>query len=295
MELTDAMGTQPPSPLSLVRLPALMALTCGHPEIRIGLIDGPVARAHPEFSEKLVPMKPAAACRRTDSAACRHGTFVAGVLAARRHSFAPAICPQCTLLVRPIFPEAPASDSQLPLAGADDLTAAIYDCIQAGARILNLSVALGRASRAEEGRLTQALGQALASGVVVVAAAGNQGAVSSTVITRHPATIPVVAYDCRGRPMDNSNIGLSIGRNGLGAPGDHIVSLGTRGKPVVRGGTSAAAPFVSGAAALLWSLFPAATSAALRAALTGSANGRRKTVVPPMLDAWRAYELMRAA
>jgi hypothetical protein len=59
-----------------------------------------------------------------------------------------------------------------------------------------------------------------------VAAAGNQGTLGSTAITRHLWVIPVVAYDLQGRPMDQSNLGSSIGRRGLGAPGDRITSLG---------------------------------------------------------------------
>jgi hypothetical protein len=34
-----------------------------------------------------------------------HGTFVTGMLFARRNSVAPAICPNCTLILRPIFVE----------------------------------------------------------------------------------------------------------------------------------------------------------------------------------------------
>ena len=49
----------------------------------------------------------------------------------------------------------------------------------------------------------------------MVAAAGNQGTLGSSAITRHPWVIPVVACDLRGRPMNESNLGSSIGRRGL--------------------------------------------------------------------------------
>jgi hypothetical protein len=48
-------------------------------------------------------------------------------------------------------------------------------------------------------------------GVLFVAAAGNQGALGSSVITRHPWLIPVVACDRSGRVMAVSNLGASIG------------------------------------------------------------------------------------
>jgi subtilisin family serine protease len=89
---------------------------------------------------------------------------------------APAICPRCSLLVRPIFAEAPADGEQMPSASAEDLADAIVAVIQAGARIINLSVALqGPSPRGERG-LQEALDFALRRGVVVVAAAGNQSA-----------------------------------------------------------------------------------------------------------------------
>ena len=87
--------------LDLVKLSPLMARGRGSPELKIGLIDGPVAIEHPDFeSEHLraISANSKATCTRTNSAACLHGTFVAGILSAKRGSPAPAICPDCTLL-----------------------------------------------------------------------------------------------------------------------------------------------------------------------------------------------------
>src|SRR4051794_14808591 len=104
----------PPSPhqqvqvrnLELVRLGQLMALTSGASEIVIGMIDGPVAVDHPLLVKENVRVLgdgAAQACARAGRTACTHGTFVAGILAAQKNSGAPAICPGCSLLVRPIF------------------------------------------------------------------------------------------------------------------------------------------------------------------------------------------------
>src|SRR5262249_17388281 len=127
------------------------------------------------------------------------------------------------------------------------------------------------------------------------AAAGNQGTLGSSVLTRHPGVIPVVAYDLRGTPMDQSNLGHSIGRRGLGAPGAAITSLGAMGPPLTFGGTSAATPFVTGAIALLGSAFPSAAGAAVRCAVPHAAAPRRSRVVPPLLDAWGAYHMLKAS
>jgi subtilisin family serine protease len=70
-----------------------------------------------------------------------------------------------------------------------------------------------------------------------------------------------------------------------------VTSLDINGQPVTSGGTSAAVPFVTGAIALLWSIFSEAGAAEVKSAVT-RAGVRRATIVPPRLDAWAAYQLM---
>jgi len=283
-------------PLDLVNLNGLMLRTVGNPDIRIGLIDGPVAIDHPDLAGGIIrPVSGALSgtCTVANSYACQHGTFVAGILSAKRGSSAPAICPDCTLLVRPIFTETKAANGEMPSATPEELAGAILDCIDAGARLLNISAALAQSSLKNERALTEALDRTARRGVIVTVAAGNQGTLGSTAITSHPWVIPVIGYDLQGRPMNLSNLGSSIGRRGLGAPGDRITSLGSSGKPLTLGGTSAAAPFVTGALALLWSEFPTTSAAAIKYAATQVTTRRRTTVVPPLLDAWAAYQVLR--
>jgi len=153
--------------VDLVGLSSLMARTSGRPEILIGLVDGPVALDHPDLAAeniREVPGKLPAACNDAANAACTHGTFMAGILHARRTSVAPAICPGCSLLVRPIFSEAPANGEQLPSASAAELAGAIIDVIEAGAWIINLSVALQSSSPGCGRSLQEALDFALRRG-----------------------------------------------------------------------------------------------------------------------------------
>jgi subtilisin family serine protease len=283
--------------LDLVGLTTLMGLTHGQSEIVVGLIDGPVALNHSDFASgniREIPGNLQAMCTQANDVACIHGTFIAGILCAKRGSVAPAICPGCTLLVRPIFLETTAGDEQMPSATPEELGAAIIESIEAGARVLNLSVALTRPSPKENRELEEALDYAVRRGVPVVAAAGNQGMIGSTTITRQPWVIAVGACDLQGRPISYSNLGSSIGRRGLRAPGDNITSLGVDGKPLTFGGTSIATPFVTGAIALLWSEFPTATATEVKFAITQAHLSQRTTIVPPLLDAWRAYQAMAA-
>jgi subtilisin family serine protease len=279
-------------PLELVKLTPLMERTLGKPEVVIGLIDGPVVTDHESLQTVLIRSASnttASECRRDNSVACQHGTFVAGILSAKRGSSAPAICPNCTLLVRPIFGEG-ASPLDMPNARPEELADAIIESINAGARVLNISAAIQQPSLKSERALEQALNQAAKRHVIVVAAAGNEGTVGSTAITRHAWVIPVVACNGSGKPLNLSNLGHSIGRKGLGAPGERITSLAPGNQMVTSGGTSAATPFVTGAVALLWSEIPDASGPALRLAVTQGQRSRRTSVVPPLLDAWSAYQ-----
>jgi len=281
--------------LELVNLTPLMERTSGRPEVLIGLIDGPVAMSHPELNVqniREVSGNSPGACAQTSSAACAHGTFVAGVLSAKRGSSAPAIAPDCTLLARPIFPETTSKNGEMPGATAEELAGAMIETINAGARVLNLSAALAQPSPKGESRLEQALDYAAGRGVLVVAAAGNQGSVGSSAITRHAWVLPVIACDGQGRPTPESNLSGSAGRHGLSAPGEGVTSLGADGKPHTFGGTSAAAPFVSGAIALLWSEFPAASAGEIKLAITMAGGQRRSSVVPPLLNAWAGYQAL---
>jgi len=267
-------------------------------ELAIALIDGPVALDHPDLAKSTtreIQGKLSGKCSRSDTVACTHATFVAGVLSARRGSAAPAICPGCTLLLRPIFAETAYGNGRAPSATAEELAAAIVDSVDAGARVLNLSAAVLQPSAQGERELAEALDYAGHRGSITVAAAGNQGLVGSSVITRHPWVIPVAACDRLGRPMNESNLGASIGRRGLSAPGDDITSLGTNGKPQTLGGTSAAAPFVTGALALLWSEFPGANAAQIKWAVMQGGAPRRGVIAPPRLDAWAAYLTMASS
>jgi subtilisin family serine protease len=284
-------------PLDLVKLTTLMERTSGSPEVKIGLIDGPVLTEHPDLAREHlheIPGSHGITCAQAASTACLHGTFVAGILSAKRNSSAPAVCPDCTLLVRPIFVEQISGREHMPSATPRELAAAIVECIHAGARVINLSLALAQPSTAGEQSLEDALDHAVRRGVIVVAAAGNQGTLGSSPITRHPWVIPVVACDVRGRPVNESNLGGSIGRRGLRAPGDGITSLGAEGQSLTLGGTSVAAPFVTGATALLWSAFPSAPAAHIKLAVTRASTPRRPSVVPPLLDAAASYQLLSA-
>jgi hypothetical protein len=93
-------------PAQLIKLTRLMERTTGDAGIGIGLIDGPVSIQHPDLNAqhlREIAGSNRASCTQGGSVACLHGTFIAGILSAKRTSLAPSICPDCTLFIRLIF------------------------------------------------------------------------------------------------------------------------------------------------------------------------------------------------
>jgi subtilisin family serine protease len=287
-----------PRPERLIRLLPLMDLSSGAPRVTVGLIDGPVNLDHPDLAKgniRLLNGVGGGACINLDSIACAHGTYVAGLLHARRESPVRGICPDCTLVVRPIFSEATVVTraKSLPNATIQELTAALRQLIETGVRIINLSVGLNDPPGRSEPALNELLDRAAHRGVIIVAAGGNERMLCSSAITRHPWVIPVVACDRSGHVLAQSNLSSATGRNGVMAVGQEIHSLAASGGYATFSGSSAAVPFVTGSIALLWSVFPMATASQLRVAITGGVN-RRRSIVPPLLDAWSAYRLLKS-
>ena len=264
----------------------LMSIAVGAEVVGVALLDGPVALSHPALADarvRIIGADAAASCRADGSRTIWHGTSVAGVLSACRSSAAPGICPGCTLVIRPIFEDR--VELIVPRTTPAELARAILEWIEAGARVINVSSALepGR-SRA---RAEAALDAAAHRGVLVIAAAGNDGAMGSSPLTRHPGALPVTACDAAGRPTRAANLARTFGARGIAAPG--VVTTITPDGPLATfSGTSFAAAVVSGVCALLWSLFPRAASQQITWAIAGPQ--RRTSVAPPRLSAWMAYQ-----
>ncbi len=132
---------------------------------------------------------------------------------------------------------------------------AVNYAVQAGAKIINNSWGGG----AYDPAMASAIQNAQAHGVIVVAAAGNNASDNDTV-PQYPASysynnvIAVAATD------QNNNLAYfsDYGPNtvAIAAPGVSILTTTPGNTYTYYSGTSLAAPYVSGALALVWSLHP---------------------------------------
>jgi subtilisin family serine protease len=294
-------------PLSQTRLDLLMSISSGSPDISIGLIDGPIDFSHPAFhGSKIRTVKNSQfnECKAAGSIACAHGTFTAGILCAKRGQSAPAICPSCEIILNPIFRQDPNNNSNskiskdvmnLPSATPAELSKAIIETIDAGAKIINLSLGLSASSLTSYDNLQEAYDYALQRGIIIVVAAGNQGNIGNISLINHEWLIPVTACDANGKLDPMSNFGPSIGKRGLMAPGVNIRSAYPGGQYTHMSGTSFSAPFVTGTIALLWSIFATATAATIIYSVTRAASNQRRgaSIIPPLLNAEEAFKLLR--
>lgn len=282
----------------LIQLSELVAASSGRPALRIGIIDGPVDLDHPAFSDaNITTVKPAqvAGCKDSTSGECGHGTSIAGVLCARRDVPAPAIAPACTYLLYPIFPEQcrdPNVCGQAPQVTPRDLARAIIETVDAGARIINLSLGIITSEVSARREVEEACEYACQRKVLLVTASGNQGRMGFLPLLQHAWILPVAACSSDGGLMPESNVGPTIGSRGLRAPGMNIPTTAPGSRYARMSGTSIAAAFATGALALLWSAFPDASASQIKQFVLESAAGRaQRSIVPPLLNVYAAAKL----
>lgn len=219
--------------------------------VRVGVVDTGVDPKHlddGDLVDAVVDARDFTGSRHGAGDQHGHGTHVAGIIAARhgnRRGVA-GVAPQSKLLIAKAL-----GDDGSGAEGA--VTEAIHWLIDQGADIINLS--LGSASRGRQ--ITEAVNRALAAGVHLVCAAGNQGGRGKSWPAMHPGTVSVGAVDRQRAPAAFS----SPSNVNLAAPGVKILSAYRYGGYAVLSGTSMAAPFVSGVIALRCALEKAAGKA----------------------------------
>lgn len=186
-----------------------------------------------------------------------HGTAMSGLLVGR-DPYARGLAPGATLL----------SISVLDAQGQGNtfsLAEGIIRAVDMGAQIINISAG----SRYTSSALAQAVSYAYERGVVIVAASGNEGLSMVRSPANYPEVIAVTSVDARRQLPGFVNTGPAVD---LAAPGLGVYSAWLGESFVSVSGSSAAAPFVSGAIALLMSENPGMTARAAAEILQNEAD-----------------------
>ncbi|WP_435796634.1 type VII secretion-associated serine protease mycosin [Kitasatospora indigofera] len=243
--------------------------------VTVAVIDTGVDDGNPQLAGKVLnggtlltdkDKKPVEGTGKTDLVG--HGTKVAGIIAAAKRDatgFVGLAKGATILAIRQ-------NDSE----GNGDvgtLVTAIRSAVDQGARVINISQDVR--SSDDSGRfpgydtLKDAVEYAEAKKVVVVASSGNDGREGPTYPAAYPTVLAVGASNRNNERADFSQYGDFVD---VAAPGVDMLSTVPKQGQCVDNGTSFAAPYVAGVAALLVGAHPDWTPAQIRARIEQTAQ-----------------------
>ncbi len=274
----DADRTDAQWSLAATHAAAAWPVTTGQ-GITVAVVDTGVDAGHPDLAGAIVDPAHLDPVTRTIQPGAQadldgHGTHVAGIVAARADGRGvTGVAPGAAIMPIDVF--------TTPDVGGPEIAAAVRWAVAHGARVVNLSLGSTdiEITAPDVAPLCAAVADAVAAGVVVVAAAGNdgQGLNLREAPASCPGTIAVAAVGPDLRPASWSSYDGAVS---VAAPGADVYStvpgfLSRLGWASLSG-TSMASPFVAGVAALLLAQHPGWTPADVRARLEATA-----TDVPP--------------
>lgn len=203
-----------------------------------------------------------------------HGTAVAGIIAAdgRPGVGFEGIAPGARILPVRISERETDNTGSTEEIDPNILAKGIRYAVDAHARVINLSLAGFRDQRP----VREAVAYAVAHDVVVVAAVGNGQGSDGGQFPSYPASYPGVigvgAIDTTGARVTASQIGPYVD---LVAPGGSVLAPTRVAGHAYQDGTSFAAPFVAGTAALVRAAWPKLTAAQVAQRLIATADPAR--------------------
>lgn len=227
--------------LSRIKVSSLWQVTSGQPETIVAIVDTGIDGNHEELKGKVV-----AEVNFTDSFTAHddngHGTHIAGILVSSSNNNlgVAGLAPETRLLNVKV-----ADDTGSCQAAA--VAKGIIWAVDNGASVINISLELSQPSL----ELEKAVDYAWTSGVLVVAAAGNDGGGQLTYPACYENSVAVAAtkQDDTLAPLSNHGDWVDVA-----APGFYIYSTLPENSYGYKSGTSFATAYVSGLAALLFGI-----------------------------------------
>jgi membrane-anchored mycosin MYCP len=239
----------------------------------VAVLDSGVSAKAPALAGAVLPGLDVGTSKPADTDCGGHGTFVAGLIAARSQpgsGFA-GIAPQARILpVNVLNPNQLDSGNPVPSA---DVAAGINYAVSHGATVIDVSASVApKPSPA----LQAAVAHALARNVVVIAAVASSQQLQTNEVSypaAYPGVLSVVAASLSGAPLVAGAPGVPVD---LAAPGSAITSIGPVGPgQITSNGAALATGYVAGTAALVRSYYPQLSPAQVvqRLELTASPPG----------------------
>ncbi|WP_338900525.1 type VII secretion-associated serine protease mycosin [Streptomyces sp. TG1A-60] len=247
--------------------------------ITVAVLDTGVDDEHPDLVGNVLPTKDMVGfgASRGDRSWARHGTAMAGIIAGHGHGVNNAdgvlgIAPEAKILpVRVILEDGDSARSRARSTRGNALAEGIRWAADQGVDVINLSLGDDSESAHPEPSEDAAVQYALKKGSIVVASAGNGGEKGDHISypAAYPGVIAVTAVD-----EDGTRAPFSTRRwyATVSAPGVDVVIADPDRKYYEGWGTSAAAAFVSGAAALIKAAYPGLTPAQVKRLLEDTAR-----------------------
>lgn len=231
-------------------LAALRALTRGAASVRVAVIDGPVDMTHPCFAGASLVSTPATwtSVDRNDDGFLTHGTGVASMLFGQKDTDVEGVAPGVTGI---LIPAARQEDDITELS----LLRALDAALDANADIIHCAFCLRRGTpkATVSAHLARLLDQIRERGVLLIAPSGNDGGQASCAPADQDGVLAVGALNNDGTVRDTSNHGVAFNGHGVMAIGEDVHVADTGHGVATHSGTSVAAPWVTGVAALLLS------------------------------------------
>jgi len=268
--------------LESMSVPQAWRVTRGDPRVVIAVVDSGVG-ADPDLAPNLLPGFNAIDGSADTTDENGHGSEQAALIGAVLDNGigAAGICGRCRVLPVKVF----GADGR---AGGDTLSRGIRWAAEQGVHVINLSFALEPGS-APSPLLNDAIADAVARGITVVAGAGNNGSAdpaANALAATNPQVIRVASIDTESHRLDaGSNRGAWVDV----AASAELSAHGSGTARVGNGGTSAAAAAVSAISGLLLSCNAALTPAHVKDILIRTSTPYDVDVVARgEVDAYRA-------